>query len=86
MIEYYGLEKHDCKKSICTKCSLFDQWTLLIGKLAGSTGISMRGWQTDKKSLILPSAGPPRQENRWATPQNTGTIVSSVILQKSTEL
>lgn len=86
MIEYYRLDNHDCKQSICTKCSLFDQWTQLISELAGGTGNLDEGVANRQKTLILPSAGPLRQENRWATPQNTGTIVSSVILQKSLEL
>lgn len=76
VIEYYGLEKHDCKQIVRTKCSLFDQWTQLISELAGGKAHFNKGRQTDKKFLILPSAAHPRRENRWATPKNTGTIVS----------
>lgn len=32
----------------------------------------------ETKSLILPSVGSQRKDNRWATPKNTGTIVASV--------
>lgn len=54
VIEYYGLEKHDCKQSVCTKCSLFDQWTQLISELAGGTGHFDKGAAKRQKILDPP--------------------------------
>lgn len=65
------------KSSVGTKCSLFDQQSLPITELAGLVrDFSSRATKKKKaKSLILPSVGYQRKENRWATPNNTGTTV-----------
>lgn len=64
-----------------TKCSLFDQQSLLITKLAGLMRKFNSRATKKAKTLILPSVGYQRKENRWATPNKTG-----IILQESAEV
>lgn len=68
------------ESSGCTKCSLFDQQSLLITKLAGLVRNFNSRATIKAKSLILPSVG--RKENRWATPNNT----SAAVCQESLEV
>lgn len=70
------------KSSICTKCSLFDQQSLVITELAGLMRDFSSRATKNAKSLILPSVGYQRKENIWATPNNTGATV----LQDSPEV
>lgn len=68
------------ESSGCTKCSLFDQQSLLITKLAGLGLRNFNSRATKKaKSLILPSVG--RKENRWATPNSTAAAVRQESLE-----
>lgn len=70
------------ESSAHTKCSLFDQQSLLITKLAGLVRKFNSRATKKAKTLILPSVGYQRKENRWAPPNKTGTIV----LQDSPEV
>lgn len=70
------------ESSAHTKCSLFDQPSLLITKLAGPMRKFNSRAAKKAQTLILPSVGSQRKENRWATPNETGALA----LQESPEV